>query len=156
MTAYELWYGHILRQSDMEFVKDGPRSVIEIGWALLLQQDRSGFLEKVQSMRTPRPAAQVSTQSEKLKSGAAVDGLESGTTLFGGDEAMLEDKTSQLTLGSGAAEVRSATFLSMKNLKPPRKRPGAPKYVREFARLVREMASEGEAAAELGMVEVKI
>ena len=141
---------------DKKFVRDGLKSVIETGWVLQLQQYKSGFLEKVQSMRTPRTAAQMSTQSEKPKSEAALDSFESGTTQLGGDDAMLEDKTRHLMLGSGHAEVRSARILSMKNLKLLRERPSAPKYVREFAPLIRELACEGQVAAEFGMVEVKI
>ena len=61
---------------------------------------------------------------------------------------LLKDKRSHLTLSSGDANVRSAKIL--------RKRPGAPTYVREFVRLIREVASEGEPLVEFGMVEVKI
>ena len=85
-----------------------------------------------------------------------MDSFKSGTALPSRDEAMLEDKTSRLTLRSGNAQVQSARVLSMKGLKLLRKRLGVPKYVQEFACLIIEMASEGEAAAEFSMVEVKI
>ena len=111
LTAYELWSGHIMRGFDIKFIKYGPNSVIETGWVLQLQQYTSVFLEKVQSTRTPQPAAQVSTLSQKPKSGVAVDGFESGKALPGGDDAALGDKTSHLTLGSGDAKVRSARVL---------------------------------------------
>ena len=83
-------------------------------------------------MRTPRPAAKVVTQSEKPKSGAAVDGFDYGAALPRGDKNMLEDKTSNLALSSGDTEVRSGRVLSMKSLRPLRKQPIAPNYVREL------------------------
>ena len=69
---------------------------------------------------------------------------------------MLEDKTSHLALSGGDPEVRLARVLSTKHLKLPRKRRGAPKYVRELARLIQKMASEKEAPLEFSMVELKI
>ena len=50
---HKLWPGHILCGNDIRFVKDGLRGVIETGPALQLQQYMSGFLEMVQSIRTP-------------------------------------------------------------------------------------------------------
>ena len=46
--------------------------------------------------------------------------------------------------------------LSKKNMNMLRKRPGAPKYVRHFVRLISEPAEEHDGAVEFGPVEVKI
>ena len=52
--------------------------------------------------------------------------------------------------------VNQAKVLSKKNMKMLRKRPGAPKYVHRFVRLISELVEEHDGAMEFGPVEVKI
>ena len=126
--------------------------IIETGWALQLQQYRGEFLEY----------ANIPTRGTEANTGwwaniaVAMDLFDCGGTPSQDDESMLEDKTTHLTMGCGDSDVRPDRLLSQKNLKLLRKRPGAPKYVREFMRRIRQMASEKAVEAEFGMVEVKI
>ena len=48
----------------MRFEKYGPKNVVEVWWAIRLQQYPGGSLEKVWSPRTPKQTAQVSTAWE--------------------------------------------------------------------------------------------
>ena len=69
---------------------------------------------------------------------------------------MVEDKKGHATLSRGDEDVRSARVLPMKTLKLLRKTPRVPMYVREFARLTRQMASAGVAITVLGIEELKM
>ena len=65
---------------------------------------------------------------------------------------MADPERGQLNL-EGAAEVVNQ---AKKNMKMLRKRPGAPKYVRHFVKLISELVEEHDGAVEFGPVEVKI
>ena len=69
---------------------------------------------------------------------------------------MADPERGQLNLGGAAEVVNQAKVLLKKNLKMLRKRSGAPKYVRHFEKLIRELTEEHDGLAEFGAVEVKI
>ena len=69
---------------------------------------------------------------------------------------MADPEKGQLGLEGAAEVVNQAKVLSKKNMKLLRKRPGAPKYVRHFVKLISELAEEHDGAVDFGPVEVKI
>ena len=72
------------------------------------------------------------------------------------DQHMADPGRGQLNLEGAAEVVNRAKVLSKKNMKMLRKRPGAPKYVRHFVKLIGELAEEHDGSAGFGPVEVKI
>ena len=68
---------------------------------------------------------------------------------------MADPERGQLNFEGAAQVVNRAKVLSKKNMKMLPKRPGAPKYVRHFVKLISELAEEHDGSAEFGPVEVK-
>ena len=156
VTSYELWSGHLLTSPTLVFVQDGLSSVLEPGWEVQLQQYRNGFVEKVRAGRDNRPGGQTATQSGKSGAKPPVDSFATKPSQTDDDQHMADPERGQLNLEGAAEVVNRAKVLSKNNIKMLRKRPGAPKYVRHFVRLISELAEEHDAAVEFGPVEVKI
>ena len=155
LTAYELWFGHILTSPALVFVQDGLSSVLEPGWEVQLQQYRNGFVEKVRSGRDHHTDGQTATQIGKCGSRPPVDSFATEPSQADDDQHMAEPERGQLNLEGAAEVVNQAKVLSKKNMKMLRKRPGAPKYVRHFVKLISELAEEHDGSAQFGPV-VKI
>ena len=155
LTAYELWSGHILTAPALMFVQDGLSTLLEPGWEVQLQQYRNGFVEKVRARRETRPSVQTATQSGKSGAKPPVDSFATEPSQADDDQHMADLERGQLNL-EGAAEVVNHAKVLSKNMKMLRKRPGAPKYVRHFVRLISELAEGHDGAVEFGPVEVKI
>ena len=156
LTAYELWSGHILTSPALVFVQDGLSSVLEPGWEVQLQQYMNGFVEKVRAGRDHHTGGQTATQSGKSGSKPPVDSFATEPSHTDDDQHMADPERGQLNLEGAAEVVNQAKVLSKKNMKMLRKRPGAPKYVRHFVKLISELAEEHDGSAEFGPVEVKI
>ena len=156
LTAYELWSSHILTSPALVFVQDGLSSVLEPGWEVKLQQYRNGFVEKVRAGRDHHNGGQTATQSGKCGSKPPVDSYATEPSQEDDDQHMADPERGQLNLEGVAEVVNQAKVLSKKNMKMLRKRPGAPKYVRHFVKLISELAEEHDGSAEFGPVEVKI
>ena len=73
LTAYELWFGHLLTAPALAFVRDGLGTVLEPGWEIQLQQYRNDFVEKMRARRDTRPGVQTATQSGKSSGKPPVD-----------------------------------------------------------------------------------
>ena len=155
LTTYELWSGGILTSPALVFVEYGLGFVLEPGWEVQLQHYRNGFVEKVRAGRDHHTGGQTATQSGKCGSKPPVDSFASEPSQADDDQHMADPERGQLNL-EGAAEVVNQEVLSKKNMKMLRKRPGAPKYVRHFVKLINEVAEEHDGSAEFGPVEVKI
>ena len=69
---------------------------------------------------------------------------------------MQEEAVRKLNPGNGPSGVMGARVLTTINFKLQKKRPGAPKYVCEFTKLIRGLASEGGARVAYNEVEVGI
>ena len=106
--------------------------------------------------RDNRPGGQTATQSGKSGAKPPVDSFASEPSQADDDQHMADPGRGQLNLEGAAEVVSQAKVLSKKNIKMLRKRPGAPKYVRHFVRLISELAEEHDGAMEFGPVEVKI
>ena len=156
VTAYELWSGHILTLPALVFVQDGLSSVLEPGWEVQLQQYRNGFVEKVRAGRDHHNGGQTVTQSGKSGAKPPVDIFAAEPSQTDDDQHMANPERGQLNLEGAAEVVNQAKVLSKMNMKMLRKRPGAPKYVRHFVKLISELAEERDGSAEFGPVEVKI
>ena len=156
LTAYELWSGHILTSLALVFVQDGLSSVLEPGWEVQLQPYKNGFVEKVRAGRDHHSGGQTATQSGKSGTKPPVDSFATEPSQTDDDQHMADPERGQLNLEGAAEVVNQAKVLSKKNMKMLRKRPGAPKYVRHFVKLINELAEEHDGAAEFGPVEVKI
>ena len=86
-----------------------------------------------------------------------MDGLDTGmvdsfvaSNLAGGKEN--DGTTKQAEVGETTGKRHG--MLTKDNMKLPRKRPGALKYVRAFVKLIAEMASDGTGAEVFGELEV--
>ena len=155
LTAYELWSSHILTSPAWVFVEDGLSSVLEPGWEVQLQQYRNGFVEKVGAGRDHHTGGQTATQFGKSGTKPPVDSVATEPYQTDDDQHMADPERGQLNLEGAAEVVNQAKVLSKKNMKMLRKRPGAPKYVHHFVKLLSELAEEHDASPELGPVEVK-
>ena len=102
--------------------------------------------------------AQSNTQFGVAQTNKVVDRFNDGAgTSPSGDNVVMQVETvRKLNLGSSPSGVKGARVLMTKNLKLPRKRPGAPEYVREFTKLIGELASEKGTGVAYGEVEVRI
>ena len=156
LTAYELWSGHILTSPALVFVQDGLSSVLEPGWEVQLQHYKNGFVENVRAGREHHTGGQTATQSGKCGFKPPVDSFATEPSQADDDQHMADPERGQLNLEGAAEVVNQAKVLSKKNMKMLRKRPGAPKYVRYFVKLISELAEEHDGSAEFGPVEVEI
>ena len=156
LTAYELWSGHLLTSPGLVFVRDGLSFVLEPGWEVQLQEYRNGFVEKVRARRENSPGGQRATQFGKSGAKPLVDSFATEPSQATNDQHLADPERGQLNLEGAAEVVNQAKVLSKKNMKMWRKRPGSPKYVRHFLRLISELAEEHDGAVEFGPVEVKI
>ena len=156
LTAYELWSGHILTSPALVFVHDGLGSVLEPGREVQLKQYRNGFVEKVRAGRDHHTSGHTATQSGKCGSEPPLDSFASEPPQADDDQHMADPERGQLNLEGAAEVVNQTKVLSKKNMKMLRKRPGAPKYVRHFVKLISELGEEHDGSAEFGPVEVKI
>ena len=156
LTAFELWPGHLLTSPALAFVHDGLSSVLEPGWEVQLQQYRNGFVEKVRAGRENHLGGQTATQSRKSGAKPPVDSFATEPSQTDDDQHMADPERGQPNLEGAEEVVTEAKVLSKKNMKMLRKRPGAPKYVRHFVRLISELVEEDDGAVEFGPMEVKI
>ena len=156
LTAYELWSGQILTSPALVFVQDGLSSMLEPGWELQPHQYRNGFVEKVRAGRDHHTGGHTATQSGKSGTKPPVDSFATEQSQIDDDQHMADPERGQLNLEGAAEVVNQAKVLAKKNMKMLRKRPGAPKYVHYFVKLISELAEEHDGSTEFGPVEVKI
>ena len=129
---------------------------LEVLLEVQLQQYRNGFVEKVRAGRENRRGGQTAAQSGRSGAKPPVDSFATEPSQADDDQHMADRERGQLNLEGAAEVVNQAKVLSKKNMEMLHKRPGAPKYVRHFVRLISELAEEHDGVVEFGPVEVKI
>ena len=82
------------------------------------------------------------SKTGKCGSKPPVDSFATEPSQAGDDQHMADPERGQLNLEGAAEVVNQAKVLSKKNMKMLRKRPGPPKYVRHFVKLISELAEE--------------
>ena len=106
--------------------------------------------------RDHHSGGQTATQSGKCGSKPPVDSFATEPSQADDDQHMVDPERGQLNLEGAAEVVNHAKVLSKKSMYMLRKRPGPPKYVRHFVKLISEFAKEHDGSAEFGPLEVKI